>query len=1255
MKKAMKKILALMLVAMMCVSMVVPAFAAETATCPGFDEDHFKTNCTATKIDTYEPKCGERGYTVYQCNTCSKYFADDFTHNTEEHDYAPTKAATCTEAGEKECSKCGDKKEIGALGHEWTPDANTCKAPGTLIHQECTRCDAERDVEATGIHTWTIEVVKKPTCGQDGVAKYTCTVCDYTKNAAIDYHTAEAGDHKWVFVEAVDMVCKPGEEVVGNSAGYVCSVCNTAAEIGATITVVAEDGTEKTVTIDATNHYEKKPVAHDHADDGEATIIPETCTTPAYEVLVCTVCLYTEMKVIEGRPALGHSWVWDNATAETTECEMVDGVFVPGKTVVHGTCKAPAVEPIAEGAAVRTYYCGASGTQTRNHKIDANDSTSIDVEVIEKDATCQVGAYTIYNCPVCGTFETEKGDPDADAHNYRLIYVGASDLQAGDVTDGTKAPTCTVSGLGYKACMNAGCDVGMELVEIPATGHSYMKNGAYDTTKAVYNCATGKLEYTCTNATCPVEKTNGITETVDIANFNAQDLTFHKDWDATAKVWAGADPEVVVDNGCGKNAIYKYHCSCGTDILVIVGTSHTVDKTNSGKYKAFKAATCLADGNYETFVCTKCDTYCYYDAEGALVEVGTEAELVKMIEKWLEEVNEGKAENELKTAKDYVMPWTIPATGCNVVIDKVFVAPVCGQAGQSAGWHCANANCDADPTYDEEYFETIVVNGVTYVNIKEITDEAAAELTGTQASVELTIAHSFKAATADQPGAPKSVKRTCSVYGYDRWDCEYCDTWMWKNYKSETGHNVQTTDALCTVNGYDVCENTWCEYRKDGALVLDAAKNPTYKEIKSTGHKDAEGNPIICVAEDFWCSECNPEPEENGKEFYPENYGKLKWYESHNTAGEDWKAVKEAYYPAYAMKGGMIPTDLSATDDCTIWKYLLYVCPDCANEHGDTKGGYFNDEVAPCTEHVYIDTTVTPNVVYSASKDNLKDIPAAAYTKIVKTATFAAAGTKAVECSCAGCVQNVATKEYVREDIGFDISIDSGIVAGADLVNSGKMKVTVLVNAWQVSLYSLDFEVAYNTNQFTYTGFELPAGSPFAKSGIYAAAKDGEVEVYMANAGETLTNIDLALKGTQKAVIVLVFDIKDDVNATTLGTTSGELLLNDAHVLTAAGTAVTVAADPNAEAGKADDVTKASDFNAGYVIKALGNVTGGVIENTETRIDDLDALNWQALFINKKYLAAADINKNGQLDAQDYEYLCTYIVDGMTYATLCAK
>lgn len=1248
MKKSMKKILSLVLVVMMCVSVAVPAFATETAaTCPGIDEDHFKTNCTYTKIDTYEPKCTERGYTVYQCNTCSKYFADDFVLNTEEHAYEVTKAADCTEKGEKVCSKCGDKQEIAALGHDWTPDNNTCMAPDELVHQTCTRCDAERDVEATGIHTWDIKVVEKPTCGKDGKAVYTCTVCEYSKDVAIDYHTAEAGDHKWVFVEAVEMICKEGEERPGNTAGYKCSVCDTPAEIG---TVVGKDKNNADIIVNADTLYEVIPVAH---TEGAETPIAATCTTPAFVVTVCPKCQKTEMEPVEGSEPLGHNWTWDPAAVVVTACKYENGKFTPGKSTVQGTCS----------------ICTIKQTLVFEHKdaedIAEDDELSIPITVTENAATCMVGAYTEYDCDKCGHFETEKGEVDLeDGHNYRLIYEGAPDLQTGDVTSGTKAPTCTVAGLGYKACMNEGCDVGMELVEIPATGHSYMKDDAYDTTKAVYNCKTGKLEYTCTNATCPVEKTNGVTETVDIPNFDAQDLTFHKDWDATAKVWTGAAPEVVVDNGCGKNAIYKYHCSCGTDILVIVENGHKADE--DGEYEAYTAPTCTQAGNYTAFICVECETYCYYNADDVLVEVGTEEEIEEIIAKWLEEVNAGKAEDaeDLKTEEDWVAPWVIPATGCNVVIDEVFIAPTCGKPGQSAGWHCTNENCDAAPTYDDS-FETYILGGVTYVKVMDDSAETAAKLTGTMVSVELTTDHDFNPATAEL-GAPKSVKRTCSDYGYVRWDCANCDTWMWKNYADASGHKNYHMDAACTEDGYDICINTWCEYRDEetNELVKDTELNPTYKVIKSTGHKDAEGNPIICVAEDFWCDVCRPEPVEDSKRFYPDDYAKLPWYESHNTAGEDWKQVWADYGfdEDHPGKGGMIPTDLSSVKDCTVWRYLLWVCPDCED---DSKGGYFNDEKAPCTEHVYTDVAADPDVVYAPSKNNLDKIPAAAYTMTIKTATFAEAGIKGVPCDCVGCEQPVATKEYVREDIGFDISIDSGIVAGADLVNSGKMKVTVLVNAWQVSLYSLDFELAYSTEYFTFEGFELPEGSPFGKSGVYAAAKDGEVEVYMANAGETLTNLNLDLKGTQKAVVVLVFDIKDAVNASNLGTTSGTLTLNDAHVLTAAGTAVTVAvdpddlaaniADPDYVASKADDITKYSDNDAAYIIKALGNVTSGVIENEEYRVDDLDALNWQALFINKKYLAAADINKNGKLDAQDYEYLCTYIVDGMTYADLCAK
>lgn len=1265
MKKSMKKILSLVLVVMMCVSVAVPAFATETAaTCPGgIDKDHFKTNCTYTKIDTYEPKCTERGYTVYQCDGCGKYFADDFVLNTEEHDYDVTKEATCTEKGTEVCSKCNDERDIPALVHDWTPDNNTCMAPDELVHQTCTRCDAERDVEATGIHDWVIEVVEKPTCGKDGKAVYTCRVCGYSKDVAIDYHTAEAGGHKWVFVEAVEMICKEGEERPGNTAGYKCSVCDTPAPVD---TVVGEDEDGDPIVVKEDTFYEVIPVAH---TEGAETPIDATCTTPAFIVTVCPKCQKTEMEPVEGSEPTGHNWTWDPDAVEVTACKYENGKFTPGKSTVQGTCS----------------ICTGTQTLVFEHKdsedIEEDDELSIHIIVTENVATCMVGAYTEYDCDKCGHFETEKGEVDLeDGHNYKLIYPGAPNLTPAEedlCNAATKAPTCTTAGKGFKACMN-GCGMAIELVDIPALGHSYMKrdengnlvkdengNLVYDLDKAVKNCKTGKYEYVCEDVNCPVEKTPAneetdageYTEIVDIDGWKADDITCHKSWNAATNTWSGTK-SIAQDNGCGRPAIWLYTCECGTPIMVIEENSH--DEENATVKKDYKHVTCLVDGNYEMFVCADCGVYCYYDAEGKLVEVGTATEVNEMRTEWNEKFAAGEVEGA------WVAPWIIPATGCDIVIDKVFIAPTCGKLGQSAGWHCANGDyCDVvNPWYDPEVYgeDDIYVDDTgSYVKVMDNSAETAKTLKGTMVFVELTTDHVFAPATVKH-GASIAEVRTCSEYGYVRHDCANCDTWKWYNYKPETGHDVKTHEAECTVNGWKICENEWCEYRdyedldEDNvpALVFDTEKNPTYEVILSTGHKDADGKSIICVAEDFWCAECHPEPEEDSE---PDpTYVKLKWYESHNTAAEAWREVWEEYeLTATTAHGGMKPTVLNGTNDCTVWRYLLWVCPECED---DSKGGYFNDETAPCAEHVYIDYADDEDeedVVYAASLNNLDKIPAAAYDLMppIKPATFAEAGIKGVKCD--RCAQPVATKEYVREDIGFDISIDSGVYAGAELVNSGKMKVTVLVNAWQVSLYSLNFEVEYNPNYFTYTGFELPEGSPFGKSGVYAAADGGEVEVYMANAGETLTNLNLDLKGTQKAVVVLVFDINDAVNASNLGTTSGTLTLNDARVLTAAETVVAVANDPNVETGKADDITKYSDNDAAYVIKALGNVTGGVIENTQERIDDFDALKWQALFINKKYLATADINKNGQLDAQDYEYLCTYIVDGMTYEALCAK
>ncbi len=1197
----MKKILSFALVLAMCVSVALPIFAAEPE-CPGnVNKDHFKTNCTYTYVDTYAPKCGERGYTVYQCNGCGKYFADDFTQNLEQHDYQVTTAPTCGEAGSEKCTKCGDEQPITALEHAWTPSANICGEPGEKITQTCSNCGETREVEVTGEHDWKIVVKEEPICGKDGLAIYTCNVCGYEKEVAIDCETAEVGGHKWVFVEAVAKTCTTD----GNTAGYVCDNegCDAVAEVGDVINTVDEEGNPVQVTV--ASKYEVVPASHETTE----TYIAATCVTPGYTMYVCTVegCGYATMEVDPNAPALGHEMP-ANATVTTTACAIVDGVFVPGKTVTTGICN----------------QCGnnATVTETVNHTY-----TSTPVA-----ATCTTGAYTVYTCThstACAAVESAKGEPVADAHKVVYIYEGSEDAAnyPSLPLDGTYAPTCTEKGYCYKVCAN-GCGNEMALMDVPALGHDYGD--------PVYNCGTGMNDYTC--ATC------GDVKSEAIEGFNKNDYTHHYDWIDNG-VWNGTIA-VNVDNGCGKPAIYNYTCDhCNEAILVIVTASHTVP---AGWVDNANDPTCTQDGNYAWFICAKddCKAYCYYDAEGALVVIPNA---------------EGATTPELVENSDMPKAVVIAKTGCDIVIDKEYKAPVCGTPGQTAQWHCKNDNCDAVATYDGI---TVDANGNPMVKAG---DEA--KLTGSSAlSVELTVSHAW--ANTDTlvlnhkyEGAATFQTRTCAEYGYKLYACTNCDAWEWRYYAQDTDHNIEKTEPECTVNGYYVCTNAWCQHRDAlGNLVLNTT-NPTYEVIWSEGHVDENGDPIICVAEDFWCAVCNPEfipnPafDENAEEsetnpkMIPSGNTKLPHYESHNTAAEDWKAAVLAN-GVHSPMGGMYATELDYSRDCTQWSYIVYVCPDCED---DTKGGHFTvREEAPCKEH----HVIAGNKEYKAA--DAKRIPHSSFTKIITPATFTEAGVKAAICSCEGCEQIVATREYPNEEIGFDLKVDSAIYAGADIVDSGRIEVDVLVNAYEVYAYSIYFDLAYNANHLEFVEAKLPDGSPFGESGLDAYAtvdsltNVGEAHVYLANYGEKLSNIPFDLYGEQLAVVTLVFDVKA-VNATGTGKTGSAVALNDISVLDANGNLITVADEAVAPAKP--NVNLNSILSESFDIYMLGNVTKGVVENQnqDARIDDFDALNWEDLYLSGEYLAAADINKNGELDSYDYDYICDYIVKAIDYYELCDK
>ena len=120
-------------------------------------------------------------------------------------DYEIIKAATCTEAGEKQrtCTVCGEKdevKSVAALKHDWKDDAtgaveSTCTVKGKK-GQTCSRCGAKQEVETPlKAHTWVdIDGGTPATCTEAGTQKQRCSVCGQEQTLDVAALNHDYGD-----------------------------------------------------------------------------------------------------------------------------------------------------------------------------------------------------------------------------------------------------------------------------------------------------------------------------------------------------------------------------------------------------------------------------------------------------------------------------------------------------------------------------------------------------------------------------------------------------------------------------------------------------------------------------------------------------------------------------------------------------------------------------------------------------------------------------------------------------------------------------------------------------------------------------------------------------------------------------------------------------------------------------------------------------------------------------------------------------
>ncbi len=243
----------------------------------------------------------------------------------------------------------------------------------------CSNCGYEttKVILATGVHSWTTKVDQAATCGAEGSQHRECTVCGFKETATTIPAT---GNHSWT--TKVDQAATCG---AAGRQHKECTVCGTK---------------EASETIPATGNHSWTTKVDQAA----------TCGAAGSQHKECTVC--GTKGATETVPATGnHSW--------TTKVDQAATCGAAGSQ--HQECS----------------VCGAKGaTET----IPATGAHSYK-EVISKEATCGEDGRKFEQCSVCGAQKAAQTIPATGKHQYGSYKVTK---EATVLAEGTKTRTCSV-------------------------------------------------------------------------------------------------------------------------------------------------------------------------------------------------------------------------------------------------------------------------------------------------------------------------------------------------------------------------------------------------------------------------------------------------------------------------------------------------------------------------------------------------------------------------------------------------------------------------------------------------------------------------------------------------------------------------------------------------------------------------------------------------------------------------------------------
>lgn len=460
-------------------------------------------------------------------------------------------------------------------GNKATPPSNPTKAYDSTNHYTFRTWEPTVGPLTTGAqkvdykatyntipHIYTSSVVKKPTCTEKGITKYTCdcgysytaedikanghtygaaatcttpqtcTVCGAQLNPALGHDFSSKTDSDTYLKSAATCVndavyyykCSRCTESSKNHDGTTWTKAGTA--LGHKFSVKNTDAKYRKSEADCINaaeYYYKcercdvssegitdttfiDGVALGHSWDTGVVTKEQKCTETGIKKYTCSRCGTTREEVL---PVLDH--LWDSGTVTTS--------------------------PTCEGAGVRTFVCQRDSSHTKTESISPNGHTWNTVYTTDKEPTCTEKGSESIHCAKCDAIQAGTSrDINPIGHDWGnwVTTVKEDCINAGSETRTCKrdsshtetqarpalghnfakeftvdvAPTCTEKGSKSRYCTR--CDARTEVTEIPANGHTY-SDWIVDTDSTCYSEGTQHRECTVCHVTLdtkPVEKKN---------------------------------------------------------------------------------------------------------------------------------------------------------------------------------------------------------------------------------------------------------------------------------------------------------------------------------------------------------------------------------------------------------------------------------------------------------------------------------------------------------------------------------------------------------------------------------------------------------------------------------------------------------------------------------------------------------------------------------------------------------------------------